>query len=82
MIRSYLRGLAAEVEAEPVTLSEQLYLLVEGAITASQLHGEPWPAEYARQAAEKLLAASVMTHRPAKKSKRDGKAGMEESVCT
>jgi hypothetical protein len=56
MIRSYLRGLAAEVErADPVTLSEQLYLLVEGAITASQLHGEPWPAEYARQAAEKLL---------------------------
>jgi AcrR family transcriptional regulator len=71
MIRSYLRGLAAEVEgADPVTLSEQLYLLVEGAITASQLHGEPWPAEYARQAAEKLLAAAcVRTHRPAKKLK-------------
>jgi len=67
MIRSYLRGLAAEVEgADPVTLSEQLYLLVEGAITASQLHGEPWPAEYARQAAEKLLAgASVGPHRTA-----------------
>src|SRR5215472_7871714 len=59
MIRSYLRGLAAEVEGtDPVTLSEQLYLLFEGAITASQLNGEPWPAEYARQAAEKLLAAS------------------------
>ena len=41
MIRSYLRGLAAEVEgADPVALSEQLYLLFEGAITASQLHGE------------------------------------------
>jgi hypothetical protein len=39
-------------------LSEQLYLLFEGAITASQLHGEPWPAEYARKAAAKLLAAS------------------------
>jgi AcrR family transcriptional regulator len=73
MIRSYLRGLAAEVEgADPVTLSEQLYLLVEGAITASQLHGEPWPAEYARQAAEKLLAgASFGPHRTAKRLKRD-----------
>ena len=60
MIRSYLRGLVAEAgAADPVTLSEQLYLLFEGAITASQLHGEPWPAEYARQAAEKLLAASL-----------------------
>src|SRR5215470_17303926 len=70
MIRSYLRGLAAEVEgADPVTLSEQLYLLFEGAITASQLHGEPWPAEYARKAAEKLLAApSPEPRRPAKKS--------------
>jgi AcrR family transcriptional regulator len=72
MIRSYLRGLAAEVEgADPVTLSEQLYLLVEGAITASQLHGEPWPAEYARQAAKKLLAgASLEPHRRAKGLKR------------
>jgi AcrR family transcriptional regulator len=60
MIRSYLRGLVSDVHAaDPVTLSEQLYLLFEGAITASQLHGEPWPAEYARQAAEKLLAASL-----------------------
>src|SRR5437762_11454045 len=41
MIRSYLRGLVAEVEGtDPMTLSEQLYLLFEGAITASQLHGE------------------------------------------
>jgi len=61
MIRSYLRGLAGEVEgADPVILSEQLYLLFEGAITASQLHGEPWPAEYARKAAAKLLAASSL----------------------
>jgi AcrR family transcriptional regulator len=73
MIRSYLRGLAAEVEgADPVTLSEQLYLLVEGAITASQLHSEPWPAEYARQAAEKLLAgASLGRLRAAKRLRRD-----------
>ena len=59
MIRSYLRGLAAEVKGtDSITLSEQLYLLFEGAITASQLHGEPWPAEYARQAAEELLGVS------------------------
>src|SRR6476660_9368287 len=33
MIRSYLRALAAEVDgADPMTLSEQLYLLFEGAI--------------------------------------------------
>jgi AcrR family transcriptional regulator len=57
MIRSYLRGLAAAVApGDAVMLSEQLYLLFEGAITASQLHGEPWPAEYARKAADKLIA--------------------------
>ena len=73
MIRSYLRGLAAEVEgADPGILSEQLYLLVEGAITASQLHGEPWPAVYARQAAERLLAGgSIGPQRTAKRPKRD-----------
>lgn len=71
MIRSYLRGLAAEVEgADPVALSEQLYLLVEGAITASQLHGEPWPAEYARQAAEKLLARRSRESRPTTKRQK------------
>jgi len=59
MIRSYLGGLGGEVEgADPMILSEQLYLLFEGAITASQLHGEPWPAGYARKAAAKLLAES------------------------
>jgi len=74
MIRSYLRGLAGEVQgANPMTLAEQLYLLFEGAITASQIHGQPWSAEYARQAAEKLLASpSVEPHveprPPAKKN--------------
>jgi AcrR family transcriptional regulator len=59
MIRSYLRGLAAEVGArDPTALAEQLYLLFEGAITASQLHREPWPADYGRQAAECLVAAA------------------------
>ncbi|HEX6893803.1 MAG TPA: TetR/AcrR family transcriptional regulator [Bryobacteraceae bacterium] len=59
MIRSYFRGLADDVGAlQPRVLAEQLYLLFEGAITASQLHGEPWPADYARQAAEHLVAAA------------------------
>ena len=71
MIRSYLRGLAAEVRgADPTLLSEQLYLLLEGAITASQLHGEPWPAEYARQAAEKLLTAPFSGPDPSAKQKK------------
>ena len=81
MIRSYLRGLAAEVEgADPMTLSEQLYLLFEGAITASQLHGEPWPAEYAREAAKKLLAApSIEPGSSAKKKKVHRETQMERS---
>jgi len=59
MIRSYLRGLAAEAGAKnPLALAEQLYILFEGAITASQLHGEPWPADYAGQAARKLVNAA------------------------
>lgn len=63
MIRSYLRGLASEVKGgDPVMLSEQLYLLFEGAITASQIHGEPWAAEYARGAAKQLLTTSVAGH--------------------
>jgi len=58
MIRSYIRGLLSKGNAQnALLLSEQLYLLFEGAIAASQLHGEPWPAEYARQAAQRLLAA-------------------------
>ena len=61
MIRSYLRGLASDTGARnPIALAEQLYILFEGAITASQLHGEAWPADYAAQAAQDLVkAASV-----------------------
>jgi AcrR family transcriptional regulator len=59
MIRSYFRGLAKEAGAvQPMALAEQLYLLFEGALTASQLHGEPWPADCARQAAAHLVAAA------------------------
>ena len=81
MIRSYLRGLAAEVKgADSMTLSEQLYLLFEGAITASQLHGEPWPAEYARQAAEKLLAAPSIEPSPSAKRKKGQRETREVSA--
>jgi AcrR family transcriptional regulator len=75
MIRSYLRGLASEVDtSDPVTLSEQLYLLLEGAITASQLHGEPWPAECARQAAKRLIARTpVRSHSSTARSRRPRK---------
>ena len=59
MIRTYLRGLAADAGAlNPVALAEQLYILFEGAITASQLHGEPWPAANAGLAARFLVAAA------------------------
>ena len=59
MIRSYLRGLASDTGAgNPIALAEQLYILLEGAITASQLHGEPWPAAYAAQAAQHLVIAA------------------------
>ena len=60
MIRSYLRGLAAEAGVKnPLPLAEQIYLLFEGAITASQLHGEPWSADCAREAAAHLVAAQT-----------------------
>jgi AcrR family transcriptional regulator len=60
MVRSYLRGLAAETgAADPLMLSEQLYLLFEGAITASQLHGGACPADHALNAAEILLTSAA-----------------------
>jgi hypothetical protein len=53
--------------------------LFEGAITASQLHGEPWPAEYARQAAEKLLAGpSIEPHPSGKRNKVHRETQMED----
>jgi AcrR family transcriptional regulator len=59
MIRSYIRGLVSQGHSrDSLSLSEQLYLLFEGAIAASQLHGEPWPAEYAGQAARQLLVSA------------------------
>jgi AcrR family transcriptional regulator len=59
MIRSYIRGLVSQAGVEhPVQASEQIYLLFEGALTASQLNGGPWPAEIAKQAALQLIAGA------------------------
>lgn len=59
MIRSYFRGLAAQANVRnPSQLAEQIYLLFEGAIVASQLYGDPWPADCAGKAASLLLAAA------------------------
>ncbi len=56
MIRSYLHGLAAEAGARrPEELSRQLYLLVEGAIGASQVGRNAQVAQQARAAAQVLL---------------------------
>ena len=71
MIRSYLRGARRRSRrADPVILAEQLYLLFERARTSSQLHGEPWPAEHAGKAAEKLFTAPSTESRPSKKGRR------------
>jgi hypothetical protein len=74
MIRSYFRGLAAQANARnPSQLAEQIYLLFEGAIVASQLYGDPWPADCAGRAAELLLAAaSDQSARPGSRA-RGGK---------
>ena len=62
MIRSYLRGLALESgSSNHAVLAEQLYILVEGAIVAAQIYGEPWPAQYASQAARSLVFATLPT---------------------
>ena len=67
MIRSYIRGLVSQAGvSQPVQVSEQIYLLFEGALTASQLNGGPWPAEVAKQAALQLVASAT----PAKTSPR------------
>jgi hypothetical protein len=71
MIRSYLHGLAGQAGAKnPAALAEQLYLLFEGAITASQLHREPWSADYGLQAAELLVAAARTANRSRPASRR------------
>lgn len=60
MIRSYLHGLAAEAGAHhPEELSRQLYLLVEGAIGASQIGRTAKVAQDARAAAQVLIRNAI-----------------------
>jgi AcrR family transcriptional regulator len=80
MMRCYFRGLAAQANVRnPSQLAEQIYLLFEGAIVASQLHGDPWPADCAGKAAELLLtiasksAAATGKQLPAAVAKRSAR---------
>jgi hypothetical protein len=76
MRRSYIRGLLSKSNAQnTLLLSGQLYLLFEGAIATSQLHGERWPAECARQATQRLLTA------PEKSDVRPAQALRRQSKC-
>lgn len=62
-LRKYIGLLLAETEDSGVTLpgidrervADMLYVLVEGAIVASQNYGQVWPIDAARQAAVRLL---------------------------
>jgi hypothetical protein len=55
-IPAKVRGLLSKSNAQNAApLSEQLYLPFEGDFAASQLHGEPWPAEYTQLVARRLL---------------------------
>jgi AcrR family transcriptional regulator len=62
-LKGYISRLLAEVEDSGTALLDtdrqqivdMLYVLVEGAIVASQNYGQVWPIDAARQAAERLL---------------------------
>lgn len=62
-LRKYISLLLAEAEDSGATLpgidrervADMLYVLVEGAIVASQNYGQVWPIDAARQAAARLL---------------------------
>ena len=63
-LREYIGRLLAEAETAGVVrevidrrhVVDMLYVLVEGAIVASQNYGQTWPVEAARQAAELLVS--------------------------
>lgn len=57
---AYLRGLAADAGARrPAPLARALMLLVQGAITVTQVNGPVGAAETARRAAEALIAEAL-----------------------
>lgn len=56
-VRKAFRGLAAQAGSPP-TVGDQLFVLFEGATIQSQVHGELWPVDVARDAAATLLAST------------------------
>jgi len=76
MIRSYLRGLATEVEgADPVSLPEQLYLLVEGAITPHSCTASRGPPNMRGKQPKLLIGRSIESNPTAKRSGKLSSAG-------
>ena len=64
-------ALVAAQDAHTMTVGDtERQVQMDFAITASQLHGDPWPADYAGQAARHLIAAARVKPRAA----RDGRA--------
>jgi AcrR family transcriptional regulator len=60
LIRSYVREQAMAAQAkDPDELTNQLMLLMEGAIVSAQITGEAVPAQQARAAAEVLINQAV-----------------------
>ncbi|KJK54805.1 TetR family transcriptional regulator C-terminal domain-containing protein, partial [Saccharothrix sp. ST-888] len=59
-VRDQLTDLTRELGAgDPSALAEQLVLLIDGAITAAAISGDPAPARHARTAAETLVTAAA-----------------------
>lgn len=60
LIRTYVREQATAAQAkDPDELTNQLMLLMEGAIVSAQITGEAAPAQQARAAAEILITRAV-----------------------
>jgi len=60
LLTAYVRGLAADAGAgDADRLARQLYILIEGAIVATQVCGRPDSARDARDAAQILIAAAL-----------------------
>jgi hypothetical protein len=60
LIRAYIRELAENAQVkEPDILTDQLMLLMEGAIVSAHMTGEATPAQQARAAAEVLIARAI-----------------------
>ncbi|MYU56391.1 MULTISPECIES: TetR/AcrR family transcriptional regulator [Streptomyces] len=58
-VHAYVTGLVSALPVgDPALLAGQLVLLMDGAITTAAVSGEPAAAEYARTAAEALVAAA------------------------